>query len=246
LKTNTYNGSGYITNSLIQSWDVATSAYKNSSQSNYTNNANGTPSQVINQTWNGVNAWINSLRFTYTYNGSGKNLTTVTDQSVSGTWTAFLKETFSYDGSGYLINDLSQIWNSGAWKNSTQSNYTNNTDGTQHLVVSQSWDGISAWVNSDRLTFTYSQITGISELKYKADFTIYPNPAFDIINVKGNTGINDLVYSITNQTWMVLLRGKITDENTSIDISSLENGIYFLHFGETNQNSYKIIKENGR
>jgi hypothetical protein len=248
LKTNTYDGNGYLINSLTQSWDIATSTYKNSSQSNYTNNANGTPSQVVNQTWNGVNAWTNSLRFTYTYNASGKNLTTVTDQSVSGTWIAFLKELFSYDGSGYLINDLSQLWNTGTstWGNSSQSNYTNNSDGTPHQVISQSWDGTSAWINSDRLTYTYSQITGVSELIDKPDFTIYPNPAHDVINVKANISINGSAYSITNQTGMVLLRGKITNENTSIDISSLHNGIYFVHFGETNQNTFKIIKENGR
>ena len=248
LKTNTYNVSGYLTNSLTQSWDIASSTYKNSAQANYTNNANGTPSQVINQTWNGVNAWTNSLRFTYTYNASGKILTTVVDQWLSGNWVSLQKESNTYDGSGYLTNVLSQLWNSGTsnWGNNTQSNYSNNTDGTPHQVINQSWDGISAWINSDRMTFTYSLTTGISELTNKADFTIYPNPAYDVINVKADININGSVYSITNQAGMVLLKGKITNENTSIDISSLDNGIYFLHFGETNQNTYKLIKDHAR
>ena len=248
LKTNTYNGSGYLTNSLTQSWDIASSTYKNSAQANYTNNANGTPSQVINQTWNGVNAWTNSLRFTYTYNASGKILTTVVDQWLSGNWVSLQKESNTYDGSGYLTNVLSQLWNSGTsnWGNNTQSNYSNNTDGTPHQVINQSWDGISTWINTDRMTFTYSLITGVSELTNKADFTIYPNPAYDVINVKADININGSVYSITNQAGMVLLKGKITNENTSIDISSLDNGIYFLHFGETNQNTYKLIKNHAR
>jgi len=247
LKTNTYNGSGYLTNSFTQSWDIASSTYINSFQANYLNNADGTPFQVINQTWNGVNAWTDALRFTYTYS-SGENTTTVVEQWLSGAWTSFQKVSNTYDASGFMTKGLSQLWDSGTstWKNSTQANYTNNTDGTPYQIINQSWDGTSAWINSDRMTFTYSQTTGVSELITKADFTIYPNPANDIINVKANISINGSVYSITNQTGMVLLRGKITSENTSIDISSLVNGIYFIHFGETNRNTYKLIKHHAR
>jgi hypothetical protein len=183
--TNTYDVNGYLTNQLTQTWDFI-SSFKNSNQVNYTNNPDGTVNQEITQKWDGVSAWNNLKRATFTYNGSGKVLTTVNDTwtagawqpsdretntydlsgrvltTVTDTWTGGVwlpdsKETNSYDGSGHMTNTLSQTWDTGStsWKNSTQSNFTNNPDGTPYQVVSQTWDGVSTWNNTHRITFNY-------------------------------------------------------------------------------------------
>ena len=241
---NTYDGSGYLTNTLSQTWDFISSTFKNSNQINFTNNPNGTVNVETSQTWSG-SAWENSDRTTYTYNGSGKVLTALTERWSSGSWKSYSLETNTYDGSGYILTELSQLWDTGpaAWKNDSRSNYTNNPNGTASQIVMQTWDGISAWNNTQRLTFTYSSPTGVNETVKEAGFTIYPNPASDKITIKTINTFPGNSYSITDQAGKLILKGKLTDEITSVDISNLNNGIYFVNIGDKSQNTFKIIKQ---
>jgi hypothetical protein len=241
---NTYDGSGYLTNTLNQSWDMISSTYKNSSQTDYTNNPDGTVGLWITKTWDGVSAWINSVRLTNTYL-SGKVQTSVYDQYTAGNWVPKTKLSYTYDGSGFLINILSQLWDAGSstWKNNTRDNITNNPNGTPYQDISQKWDGVSVWNNTDRLTYGYSQPTGISDLIREGDFTIYPNPAQNVITIKVNTSISGSTYSISDQTGKMILKGKLLGETTSIDITQLTNGVYFVIIGERNQNTFKVIKQ---
>ena len=242
MQTNTYNGSGFLINSLFQTWLVST--WQNSSRTKYTNNVNGTVNIDTMQIWDGVSTWKNSERSTFTYTGSNKVLTDATDTLRAGNWAQYTKETNTYDGSGFLTNSLNQRWDavSTTYKNDTQSNYTNNTNGTPSVVIFQQWDGVSAWVNSERLTYTYEPPTRVPELKSDQSFTVYPNPAGDQILVKGNISIDGSTYSITDQTGKLVLKGKLINQNGTIDISALANGIYFLRIGEKNQNVIKVIK----
>ncbi len=244
---NTYDGSGYLTNSLTQTWDLISSTFKNSSQTNYTNNPNGTINFWISQTYVGT-TWTDNQRATFTYNASNKVLTEVLDNMSAGNWVHFSMDTDTYDGSGYITNNLHQLWDvvSSTWKDKSRSIYTNNPDGTPYQVVSQDWDGISAWVNTTRATFSYSPATGIYDLVKEADFNIYPNPAGDVIRITSNKNIQGSTYSITDQAGKLVLKGRLTDTNTTIDISPLPNGIYFFNFGVGTQNSYKVIKNRSR
>jgi hypothetical protein len=117
--TNSYDGSGYLTNNVFQLWDSSSSSWKNSSQTNYTNNVNGTTQQLIQQSWLPTGAWSNSIRTIYTYNGSNQVLAMTTEFWSGGAWINYLKSTNSYDASGYLTNNLVQLWDSSSssWEN---------------------------------------------------------------------------------------------------------------------------------
>ncbi|MBL7927186.1 MAG: T9SS type A sorting domain-containing protein [Bacteroidia bacterium] len=60
------------------------------------------------------------------------------------------------------------------------------------------------------------------------EFTVYPNPASDIINL---SGINHYTISITDITGKQVMQVIQNDYETSIDISSLKPGIYFIDCG---------------
>ena len=120
--------------------------------------------------------------------------------------------------------------------------YLNNPDGTVSQLTSEDWNG-SAWVYTQRMTFTYSGPTSVSEAIKDADFTIYPNPASNTITIKSATSIPGSSYSITDQTGKMMLKGKLMDETTTIDITSLNNGIYFVKIGDKGQHTFKVIKQ---
>lgn len=73
---------------------------------------------------------------------------------------------------------------------------------------------------------------------------IYPNPANDLINVKVNSNLINSKYYIINSLGQNISSGKLTNENTTINIEGLPNGIYLFQVGPLNQHSFKIVKNN--
>lgn len=87
--------------------------------------------------------------------------------------------------------------------------------------------------------------TGFDSLGSLETISIGPNPANNWVQIKRNEGfipINIELYSITGHK--VLQIENYNKTNAGIDISNLPKGIYLLNLkSETNQKSFKIIKE---
>jgi poly(3-hydroxybutyrate) depolymerase len=85
-------------------------------------------------------------------------------------------------------------------------------------------------------------VLGIEE-SILSECTIYPNPANDILNIQTDANLINADYAINDNLGKTLLMGKITSENTSIDIKILSKGIYFLSIGGYLKNVMKIVKQ---
>lgn len=106
------------------------------------------------------------------------------------------------------------------------------------------------WHNSPKSAYYYiDNITVMKTSEYiasnkeidKKSFTVYPNPATDIINIESE---NEIVKSIE----IIDVNGKSIPlnsiNNQTIDISSLANGVYFLKIkSNTGEEVHKIIKK---
>lgn len=73
---------------------------------------------------------------------------------------------------------------------------------------------------------------------------IYPNPTKDIVNVDILNN-EQFEISIFNVLGSCILNQKISNQNNSVDISSFENGIYFLQISDKTSivSQQKIVKE---
>ena len=79
----------------------------------------------------------------------------------------------------------------------------------------------------------------VDELNNEDLFTVYPNPAKDVIKIKINLYDNEdvIIYDILSR---VVIKSNI---NESIDISKLELGIYYISIKINNVNYLeKLIK----
>ena len=74
-------------------------------------------------------------------------------------------------------------------------------------------------------------------------FSVFPNPAQNTINIKAYNKLIGKAYSIYNNTGKVVLSGKITSENTAIEIGDLPGGIYLFSVGENLKQTFKVIKQ---
>ena len=72
--------------------------------------------------------------------------------------------------------------------------------------------------------------------------SIYPNPANDIIHINASSSLTNESYSIINTLGQTVLNGKLENDNTTINVQTLQAGVYFLQIGSKQTQSYKIIK----
>lgn len=86
-----------------------------------------------------------------------------------------------------------------------------------------------------------ADMLGVGDISPNIDFTYYPNPANEFVNIVSKTDITSIeVYNVTGQ---LLYSNKTNTLETKVDISSYSTGTYFfkLKFGEIGAN-FKIMK----
>jgi hypothetical protein len=83
----------------------------------------------------------------------------------------------------------------------------------------------------------------VTDLAFENNFTIYPNPAKDRINVKSTSNLSGLSYSISDQIGRPVLNGVLSSNDTSIDSNQLAQGVYFLKINQVDNQVFKIIKQ---
>ncbi len=84
---------------------------------------------------------------------------------------------------------------------------------------------------------------GINEISSNNIFSIFPNPAQSVINVKADIKLLGSSYVVYDNTGKTILKGTITSETTIIELGNLSGGIYLLSVGENLKQSFKVIKE---
>jgi hypothetical protein len=90
---------------------------------------------------------------------------------------------------------------------------------------------------------TVNNNVGINEFPRDNLFSVYPNPAQHVINVKVDAKLLGSVYNVHDNFGKVVLSGKINSENTIIELGKLSGGIYLFSVGENLKQTFKVIKE---
>jgi len=84
---------------------------------------------------------------------------------------------------------------------------------------------------------------GINQISSNNKFSVFPNPAQSLINVKVDIKLLGSAYVIYDNTGRIILKGIITSEITIIELGNLSGGIYFFSVGENLKQAFKVIKE---
>ena len=96
---------------------------------------------------------------------------------------------------------------------------------------------------SDVAVLTVNNNVGINETLQDNLFTVFPNPAQNIINVKADSKLIGQLYYIYDNMGRIVLTGKLSSENTTIELGNLSGGIYMLSVRENLKQTFKVIKE---
>jgi len=116
-------------------------------------------------------------------------------------------------------------------------NYTTTANGSYYCIVS------NASCSSNPSNSIQITNTGIENMNSNGSFTVYPNPTKSSLNISVNQKLIGSEFTITDQLGRKVITGKLTAENTVVEVGNLSNGIYLLRIGESGQQTFKVVKE---
>ena len=116
------------------------------------------------------------------------------------------------------------------------------TDGKINWWVPKGYEKHKPWCITYTVNNSFGHpYTGLDDIKYSGMFEIYPNPANDFITIDiKNQNIAKLEAAIYNIMGQSVYSATINTLNTKINISNLDDGIYFLKL--TGKNLYATEK----
>lgn len=98
-------------------------------------------------------------------------------------------------------------------------------------------------------TFIYAyyasvdNVSALAESELSPSINIYPNPTNNLLSIKSDNGFLGLNFTITDQLGRQILTGKLSNEITTIDVSSFSTGVYFFQVGQESKQTFKVIKQ---
>jgi Secretion system C-terminal sorting domain len=75
------------------------------------------------------------------------------------------------------------------------------------------------------------------------NFIVSPVPAHEFVTIQSLTDLLPADYVLMNLSGQIVKTGRLNSENSTVNISGLNSGIYFIRIGEERRHSYKIVKE---
>jgi hypothetical protein len=191
--------------------------------------------QEISNLYNGCQLTVNSqpTNQTVNINNNAQFVISSSDPNATYQWQTDL-------GVGYQnLNSVGQ-YNGTTTNTFTVSNVTmsNNNQPFRCIVTSGSCTD-----TSNVAVLTVNTNVGINEALRDNLFSVFPNPTQNIINVKTDSKLIGSIYSIFDNKGRIVQTGKISSENTTIELGHLTSGIYMFSVGENMKQSFKVIKE---
>ncbi|QBZ97561.1 T9SS type A sorting domain-containing protein [Flavobacterium sangjuense] len=189
---------------------------------------------AINMNYACADIQVMTQKFTgkgYTLPALGLTMATIANQTV----TADATNTYTLPSYATLANPITANCNAGL----TQSPVIGTVlaPGT-YTITMVATSGASTVTRTFQLTIT--PFLGVEDV-VKNHFVLYPNPASNVLNIKGDFDTNEsiTIYNMLGQT--IMTKG-VTSNDESIDIASLAKGIYNVYFNNAKV-AYKFIKE---
>jgi hypothetical protein len=96
--------------------------------------------------------------------------------------------------------------------------------------------------DSTYLTVNITNV-GIKNLSLENDLIIFPNPTKTNITINNKINLVGKKYIITNVIGQTVISGKLNLNETTVNLETLQSGMYFLSLDGLSKQSIKVIKE---
>lgn len=246
-ETYTRNAQGKTTSVLFE--EFANTAWRLSVKTDYTYQTDGKIStRIESQSYDGVNL-VELLKYTYTFDAAG-NLTSIKEaEKHDNLWVDYFVTNHTYDAKKNLVQTLREKKKDADWTNYDRSTYTSDANGSTIEGKYETWaDGNwSPWVGrleqyyngkhdsfvlltAYRYEAKYSYIDlGIGENENESFFSVYPNPATNLISISGTKNSLITGVKLLDASGQIALSQNFNERGRiQVNISTLLPGVYIL------------------
>jgi hypothetical protein len=84
--------------------------------------------------------------------------------------------------------------------------------------------------------------TGVGNVKAIDGFEVYPSPANENVMINSSDEHRDAAFNFLDMTGRSVLQGRLNGQHTAINVNDLASGVYVIQIGESNKQSYRIVK----
>ena len=204
----------------------------------------GTGETVLLQYWQG-GAWQNQELMTYTFNSSLGMENVLIQEWVNGAWQNYEKHEYAYNGEE--VSTITKTrWENGAWSNGFDIHYEYENGNTTHAYSEPNMncateieiffnEGESiTYENVWEITADYADLTQVTENANTSLYSIYPNPADNMIQIQAEGFQKAEIYNIEGQKVM-------ESESELIQVSNLAAGVYMVKIYGSNLESHRLV-----
>ncbi|MDR3503122.1 MAG: T9SS type A sorting domain-containing protein [Legionella sp.] len=165
---------------------------------------------------------LDTLRYTYTYDNSGHELTELDETWSNNAWINYCRSTHTYDDSGRLLTNLSEYWSNNAWIINYRETYTYNNSGNRLTRLYENWAN-NAWVILWRVTFTYDNSGNmLTELEEDWSNNAWVNGSRNTYTYDNSGRMLTILFEYwSNNTWVILWRDTFTYDNSGNKLTNL-------------------------
>lgn len=222
-----YDSNGELVVWSVYDWDTRKDNWQPDFVENYRRNSLGIITEIIHVSWN-TGVWENQWKQEQSYDEAG-NLTLLTYynwDSAAGAWVRYWKQEQAYDSGGNIILWAHYDWYSetNMWLGNYMYTYHYNENSQLAYYAYLVWDWSQGdWKLSTKEFFYYS---GSSAAKntMQDKISLFPNPTSGVLHMKGCTSpVTVRIYNLHGKLLEVYPR-----QQTSIDLSSLPHGMYYI------------------
>lgn len=189
-----------------------------------------------------------SLDNTFSLTGTGLGFTNFVYAAVQSDDKIVIAGSFT-DYNGSSVRRVTRLNNNGSLDTSFSSSAGTALNNSAHSVILQN-DGkiiaIGAFTNYNGINrrgivriIAEDQAIGIKEKINSNEFSIYPNPANDIVNI--NSVIPNTTIKIINLSGQLIHSIEASDSMETIRIGNLSNGLYFIEVEMNNKTTIKKL-----
>lgn len=258
----TYNEENKKLSMLQEKW--VTGVWRNEMKTTYTYDLGSNNYIVLAEYSDEGGPWTYGSKMSYTCDMNENWLEMLFEQWENSHWNILGKIEYINDAQGNILSETFLNWLGDTWVNDSRKIYTYDTYGNALSGINEKWQG-GSWIPDMQTSYLYykreylcilnipvyrydatyrSFTSGLDDLnKNRNFFSISPNPANNQIRIDlEKNSLNPAEMTIMDLTGKIVRKETLKTQQSRIDLSNLENGLYFLHImGNNRFDTEKLI-----
>jgi hypothetical protein len=221
----TYDSYGNLTQVLVKEWDASQTSLTNKAKDDRTVNTNGQIDEKLTYTWNSnSSSWVNDSKATYTYSANGDPLEETYYSNATGSWKESWKYNYTYDTQSLVADILHPV-------DYYYPDFSNKIVSKPLGYTVRQKNGAN-WDSAFSAVYVYNNYSVSVEEHHVIPAKIYPNPVANRLFIESTENLDHAIFKLFT------LQGKLVDikqiDNSNVNLSDLESGIYIYTVEENN------------